>query len=162
MNKTISLNRQCKFLLWANVLALLCCILCTIQNCFRLGEIVFLSNVTFSVMSFLFFSVLQFIFAWKDSVWRKVGNLIALLGNLLFFFNWLHLVFPLFESSHWIASEWAQVGNFGADIWTCILNVATTFFVGACLIVELVLVGVDVVWMVKKLAKHIQAKKQKA
>ena len=158
-----NLNKRCKLIVWECAILLLFFVVCTIQDCVEDKEFRIMFNSSFIIYIFFISSVLQFVFAWKDSVWRKIANTVCVVVKILIIL-WLYFVTIhwMWHESHWTPEDWAQIGNFGTTIWGFLLSICTSMVVGVFLVGDLVLVGVDVVWMIKKLAKHIQAKKQKA
>ena len=154
--------RRRKFFVVQIIALVVSYILCTIQAGFNTGSFSPITPSTPIILACLFFAIFQLFFFWKEQLWRKIANILAVFGKMFFCIGLLPLITWIFHESHWTAEHWAQIGNFGANIWYCLFSIATSLVVYAFLFVDLVLVGVDVVWMVKKLAKHIQAKKQKA
>ena len=139
---------------------------CTVQlTCFNIGE-ASASPVFPAEFLFLVFwgnSVFQFVLSLKETIFRKSANLFFVFTKV-FLCVTLFLAFCpwMFNGQQWTASRWKEIGEFGSRIWYLLSSTSSTLLIGVFLVGDIVLVGVDVVWMIKKLAKHIQAKRQKA
>lgn len=115
-----------------------------------------------AILSFIAFSLAQ-LALYKETYWQRIANAVLFIcKSILCIMACVILVYPVFRSSNLALLNPADLGDFGSYTWftilTCTLGVLITLF----LAIDLVFVGVDVVRMVKKLAKHFQAKRQKA
>ena len=158
-----NLNKRCKLIVWECAILFVCFIICGIQHSVATNAFQMLTNCIALLLPFWVISALEFICLYHESNSRKMVNAILIIAKTavciilyMISINWM------WHESHWTPEDWAQIGIFGATIWNFLLNIGTSMVVGVFLVGDIVLVGVDVVWMIKKLAKHIQAKKQKA
>ena len=159
----VGMNKRCAFVITQCVVLAVCSVICGFQTGLTNNTYIPLSNSTFVILPFLLFSFFQYFLQRKEHCWRKIVNgvLSIVKSTFCLYLSWF-LIFPAFASTYWQPEFLAEIGNFSATIWFTILHCTTGIFLVLALVPELVLVGMDVVWMVKKLARHIQAKKQKA
>ena len=115
------------------------------------------------LVAFVFFSLAQYVATRNYSIMAKFANaMIVFVKTRICYLLFIAVNFELFTTRCWTPEQWAEIGNFGTEIWSYLLRAGTGIVLIAVTAIELVVVGVDIVGMVKKLAKHIQARRQKA